>query len=147
MEIIRANQAHVAEISKLFDLYRRFYECESDLELAEKFIADRIKNNESVIFAAMQRNSAKGFVQLYPSFCSVEAIKIYILHDLYVDEQGRRSGIGEALMNKAAEFAKESGASRIDLLTAFSNQAGQHLYEKLGYKKVLEDFHAYSLKV
>ena len=79
MEIIRANQAHVAEISKLFDLYRQFYECESDLDLAKEFIADRINNNESVIFAAMEGISAKGFVQLYPSFCSVEAIKIYIL--------------------------------------------------------------------
>jgi ribosomal protein S18 acetylase RimI-like enzyme len=147
MEIIRANQAHVAEISKLFDLYRQFYECESDLDLAKEFIADRINNNESVIFAAMEGISAKGFVQLYPSFCSVEAIKIYILHDLYVDECGRKSGIGEALMNKATEFAKESGASRIDLLTAFENKAGQHLYEKLGYKKVLEDFYTYSFKV
>ena len=45
------------------------------------------------------------------------------------------------------EFAKESGASRIDLLTAFDNKAGQHLYEKLGYKKVIEDFYSYSFKV
>ena len=95
----------------------------------------------------MDGNSAKGFVQLYPSFCSVETIKIFILHDLYVDECGRKSGIGEALMNKATEFAKESGASRIDLLTAFDNHAGQNLYEKLGYRRVLEDFYAYSLKV
>ncbi|CAB1064316.1 Acetyltransferase, GNAT family [Olavius sp. associated proteobacterium Delta 1] len=147
MEIIRANQAHVTEISRLFDLYRQFYKCESDLDLAKEFIADRINNNESVIFVAIEGNSAKGFIQLYPSFCSVEAIKIFILHDLYVDECGRKSGIGEALMNKATEFAKESGASRIELLTAFDNKAGQHLYEKLGYKKVIEDFQPYSFKL
>ena len=147
MEIIRANQVHISDVSRLFDLYRQFYECESDLELAKGFITDRINNNESVIFIAIEGDSARGFVQLYPSFCSVDAIKIFILHDLYVEESARKSGIGEELMNKATEFAKESGAFRVDLLTAFDNKAGQHLYEKLGYKKVLEDFHAYSLQL
>jgi ribosomal protein S18 acetylase RimI-like enzyme len=42
---------------------------------------------------------------------------------------------------------KQSGAARIDLLTAKDNKAGQHLYEKLGYNKVNEDFFTYSLKV
>jgi ribosomal protein S18 acetylase RimI-like enzyme len=147
MEIVRANESHIPEISRLFDLYRQFYKCEPDKDLATKFITDRIQNEESVIFAAAAENELKGFVQLYPSFCSVDAIKIFTLYDLYVDECDRKSGIGEALMNKATEFAKESGASRIDLLTAFDNKAGQHLYEKLGYKKVLEDFYAYSLQV
>ena len=50
-------------------------------------------------------------------------------------------------MNKARKCAKESGASRIDLLTEFDNKAGQALYEKLGYKRELGDFHAYSLRV
>ena len=48
---------------------------------------------------------------------------------------------------RAAEHAKEQGASRIDLMTAFSNKPGQHLYEKLGYRRVLEDFYTYSLQV
>ena len=84
---------------------------------------------------------------MYPSFCSVDARKIFILYDLYVDARDRNSGIGASLMNRAAEHAKAKGASRIDLMTAFSNKAGQHLYEKLGYKRVLEDFHTYSLQL
>ena len=50
-------------------------------------------------------------------------------------------------MNKASGYAREEGASRIDLMTAFSNKPGQHLYEKLGYNKVLEDFYTYSLRL
>ena len=46
-----------------------------------------------------------------------------------------------------AAYAKEEGASRIDLLTAFDNKNAQRLYEKLGYKRVLEDFHTYSLEL
>ena len=147
MDIVRAKTAHILEVSRLFDLYRQFYDCEPDLELATRFINERIRTNESVIFVAMEQNTATGFVQLYSSFCSVDAIRIFILYDLYVDQSMRKTGIGEALMNRASEHARQAGARRVDLLTAFDNHAGQHLYEKLGYKKTNENFHAYSLSI
>ena len=147
MKILRAIKEHIPEVSRLFDLYRQFYECEPDIELATKYITDRLDNNESTIFVATDNDKLTGFVQLYPSFCSIEAVKIFILYDLYVDASTRNSGAGAALMNKATEYAKEEGASRIDLMTAFSNKPGQHLYEKLGYEKALEDFYTYSLQI
>ncbi|MGI9205811.1 MAG: GNAT family N-acetyltransferase [Woeseiaceae bacterium] len=147
MEIVKANRDHIAEVSRLFDLYRQFYECEADPALATHFITERIDREESDIFLAIAGHRASGFVQLYPSFCSVDAVKIYILYDLYVDADSRGAGLGEGLMNKAREWAKSNGAARLDLLTAHDNVIGQRLYEKLGYKKVLEDFYAYSLSV
>ncbi len=147
MEIVRANESHIPEISRLFDLYRQFYRCKPDIDLARKFISDRFYNEESVIFVAPAKDKLKGFVQLYPSFCSVDAVKIFILYDLYVDESDRKSGIGELLMSKATEFSKVEGASRIDLLTAIDNRSAQHLYEKLGYKRDLEDFFLFFLKI
>lgn len=147
MKVVRASQQQIPEISRLFDLYRQFYGCEPDLAMATEFIADRINKRESEIFLAVEDGNIQGFIQLYPSFCSVDAIKIFILYDLYVDKSARNLGIGEALMSKASEFSKQSGATRIDLLTAKDNKAGQSLYKKLGYNKVNEDFFAYSLKV
>lgn len=145
MQIKLATMCDLGEVSRLFDLYRQFYECEPDLELATEFIAARVTNGESAIFVALDGERALGFVQLYPSFCSVEAIKIQILYDLYVDRSARQRGVGERLMNRAAQFARDSGAARVDLLTAHSNSVGQHLYEKLGYRIANEDYHAYSL--
>ena len=147
MEIVKANREHIDEVSRLFDLYRQFYECEPDLTLATQFISERIKRGESDIFIAIDADKASGFVQLYPSFCSVDAVKIYILYDLYVDADSRKSGLGEKLMNTATNWAGSNGAARLDLLTAHDNVAGQHLYEKLGYKKVNEDFYTYSLPI
>jgi len=133
----------------LFNLYRQFYQCPADLGLAKDFISARISNDESVIFLAQESDADSGtglgFVQLYPSFCSVEAVKIFILYDLYVDQNGRQQGIGKALMNAAKQHAAAEGAGRLDLLTAHSNTTGQRLYEKLGYKQVNQDFYAYSL--
>ena len=145
MNIVRAEERHIPEIGRLFDLYRQFYECEADLELATNYIRERLANDESVIFVAEDGDSLKGFTQLYKSFCSVEAIKIYILYDLYVDADVRNGGIGAQLMNRATEYAREQGAKRLDLETAKDNYPGQHLYEKLGYVKVNEEFFAYSL--
>ncbi len=147
MEIVKAGRKHIAAVARLFDLYRQFYACEADLVLATRFISDRIERNESDIFVAIDGDTASGFVQLYSSFCSVDAAKIYILYDLYVDASARKSGLGEKLMNAATEFAKEQGAVRLDLLTEDNNLAGQHLYEKLGYKRTNEEFYAYSLSV
>jgi ribosomal protein S18 acetylase RimI-like enzyme len=147
MLIFEATEKHIPVIAKLFDLYRQFYECERDIELAEQYISERIDKKESTIFLAEKDTIALGFLQMYPSFYSVEAAKIYILYDLYVINNARNLGVGALLMNKAKDYAKEQGASRIDLMTAFSNKASQHLYEELGYKKVVEDFYSYSLKV
>jgi len=147
MEIIRATEEHISEVAHLFDLYRQFYKCSPDINLARDFISNRIRNDESSVFVARHDGTAIGFVQMYPSFCSVDAIKIFILYDLYVDSSIRSTGVGALLMNRATEYAREQGASRIDLLTEFTNTPGQRLYEKLGYKKVSENFYSYSLPV
>jgi len=147
MDIIKADLKNLTDVARLFDLYRQFYDCSPDIQLATRFIQERIENRESDIFLAIREDLACGFVQLYPSFCSVQAVKIYILYDLYVESRFRRSGIGEKLMHEATKWATKNGAARLDLLTAKNNTAGQHLYEKHGYKKVLEDFDAYSLEI
>ena len=146
MQLQEGGALHIAELARLFDLYRQFYTCEPDLGLAREYMAARLAKKESTIFVASTGGEKlSGFVQLYPTFCSVQAVKIFVLYDLFVDADARNAGIGALLMNKARGFAIASGASRLDLRTAFSNKPGQHLYEKCGYERVLEDFHSYSL--
>ena len=74
MEIIKADLKNLTEAARLFDLYRQFYECPADTELTTQFIKERMENNESDIFLAIDGDSANGFLQLYPSYCSVQAI-------------------------------------------------------------------------
>ncbi len=147
MKIVKADLTHLESVARLFDLYRQFYDCQPDLKVATQFIRDRMEQEESTIFLAMNDATGCGFVQLYPSFCSVDAVRIFILYDLYVDEPFRRSGLGRELMNYTTSWAKIQGAARLDLLTAKNNVNAQALYEDLGYKKVLEDFYAYSLNL
>lgn len=67
-----------------------------------------------------------------------------LLSDLYVSEQARRQGVGEALMNAARAHAEATGACGLQLETAKSNLPGQALYERLGYVRD-EVFYTYWL--
>ena len=146
-KIVQATITHQDEISRLFNLYRIFYKEEDNPEGTHQFIKERLENSDSTIFVSINDDeSLNGFVQLYPSFCSVSMITILILYDLFVDPEMRTSGIGRDLMNKASDYARENGFKRLELSTAKDNFIGQSLYESLGYE-VDNQFLQYSLEV
>ena len=147
IKIIKAEQKHIKEVGILFDLYRQFYKYESNLIESTNYIKDRIKNNESIIFIAINdANEAIGFVQLYETFGSLDLGKIIILYDLYVKKNHRKNNIGKQLMIKSHEYAKKIKAKRIQLSTAIDNFIGQSLYESLGYVKDI-DFYTYDFEI
>lgn len=146
-EIVRAELKHLEELGRLFNLYRIFYEEEDDIEKATNYIIARFKNEDSIIFVSRRQDSTlNGFVQLYPSYCSVSTIPILILYDLFVDESERAKGKGRLLMNAARDYAKENGYKRLELSTAKDNYIGQSLYESLGYA-LDKEFLQYSLEI
>ena len=145
--IIEAKSKHIEQVGELFDLYRQFYKYESNLIESTNYIKDRIKNNESIIFIAINdTNEAIGFVQLYETFGSLDLGKIIILYDLYVKKNHRKNNIGKQLMIKSHEYAKKIKAKRIQLSTAIDNFIGQSLYESLGYVKDI-DFYTYDFEI
>ena len=138
-----ATLSDVGEIAILFDAYRQFYQQAADLNLAVTFIRERIQKNESVILVAEINNHLIGFCQMYPTFCSVAAASIYILYDLFVLPEIRKSGAGKALLLAAEHHAAREGFARMDLTTAKTNLRAQSLYESLGWIRD-EDFYTYS---
>ena len=146
-KIIEAKPKHIEKVGELFDLYRLFYKYESNLIESTNYIKDRITNNESIIFIAINdANEAIGFVQLYETFGSLDLGKIIILYDLYVKKNHRKNNIGKQLMIKSHEYAKKIKAKRIQLSTAIDNFIGQSLYESLGYVKDI-DFYTYDFEI
>ena len=135
MNILKVTLNELDQVSQLFNQYRMFYGQASNLEGAKEFIKERIENNESVIFLAVENDSPAGFVQLYPIFTSVGMNRKWLLNDLFVAEDYRRHGVGKALMNKAKDLAVETRAAGILLETTKDNVKAQALYESLGYEK------------
>ena len=137
-EPVSVRQATVRDLdllAPLFDGYRQFYRLSSDLERAKRFLRDRFEHNQSVIFLAFDGSTAVGFVQLYPSFSSGAMARIFVLNDLFVAPEARRSGAGSALLRAAAEYARQVGAVRLVLSTELTNTTAQAVYEKSGWKR------------
>jgi len=135
MKIIQASKENLEQLIPLFDNYRVFYAQVSDQEAARVFLADRFGKMDSIIFLALDsEENGLGFTQLYPSYSSVKMQRTYILNDLFVSEKARKQGVGEALMERAKQFAKEQNSRGLTLETDTNNPA-QNLYKKLGWKK------------
>jgi ribosomal protein S18 acetylase RimI-like enzyme len=142
-----STEQDVPIIAPLFDSYRQFYDKPPDPRVAEQFIRERLTKKESVIFLAERDGEALGFVQLFPSFSSVSAFRLWVLNDLFVAPSARGLGVGRALMEAARAHAIRTGAKRITLETVVENRAARSLYESLGYVVADESARFYSLEL
>jgi GNAT superfamily N-acetyltransferase len=132
MEIKKATIEHLPELAVLFNGYRIFYKKESDLEGARQFLKERLTKNESEIFVSFSGTIMTGFTQLYPLFSSARMKKLWLLNDLFVDENFRGQGFSIALMDRAKDLCRQSGACGFMLETAKTNSIGNQLYQKVG---------------
>ena len=64
-----------------------------------------------------------------------------IIEDVVVDEVARAQGIGEALMRRAIDIAKQKGAAHITLTSNPKRDAANRLYLRMGFK--LRETNAY----
>lgn len=144
LAINRATHHDLEAVVPLFDAYRQFYEQPSDLARARAFLQERLDHGESVILLARDGDRAVAFTQLYPMFSSVRTGRLWVLNDLYVHADARRTGAGRALLDAAAAFAREDGAVGIVLETTRDNQAARALYRDAGWEEAQTQWYSLS---
>lgn len=131
----RASLDDLDTLAPLFDRYRHFYTQRYDPAVSRAFIAQRLQRDESVVFLAELDGAPAGFTQLYPSFSSVRAARVWVLNDLFVEADARRRGVAQALLDAAADFARADGAVRLELETNPDNATAQALYNAAGWQR------------
>jgi ribosomal protein S18 acetylase RimI-like enzyme len=141
----RATLDDLDQLAPLFDAYRRFYAQRADLQRARDFLRERLERGESAILLAELGGNVAGFTQLYPMFSSVRTARIWILNDLFVAEGARRQGVANALLDGAAQFAREQGAAGVMLETSRDNAPARALYRAAGWSE--DDSQWYSLRL
>ena len=69
-----------------------------------------------------------------------------IIEDVVVDESMRRKGVGEALMRRALDLARETGASGVSLSSRPDREAANYLYQSMGFELRKTNAYIYKLK-
>lgn len=148
MEIRKAGPTDLDQLAELFNQYRIFYKKESDVKAGKQFLSDRMKNNESEIFIAIdEEKKLTGFVQLYPIFSSTRMKRLWLLNDLFVTPASRGQGVSIALIERAKELCRTTNSCGLLLETAKTNTVGNQLYPRTDF--VLEsdsNFYVWNLK-
>jgi len=59
------------------------------------------------------------------------------IHDLYVDEGSRRTGVASQLVEEAVTRLTAMGAPRVVLMAAWRNESARTLFERLGFRPTM----------
>ena len=149
-----ATDDDVDAVVDLFRLYLRFYEQEVPDAEARAYLTARRDAGDSVLLVAVRApggdgpanpagGEVVGFAQSYPTWSSVSLSRTWVLTDLFVSPTARGTGAARALVQDTCRRAKEAGAIRVSLATAWDNVAAQGLYESEGFLRD-QHFHHYA---
>jgi GNAT superfamily N-acetyltransferase len=145
IEPIGAEQ--LERVLPLIAAYQRFYEVEEiDDERNRRFFARFGEGSEEGrMLGAWIGDDLAGFACLYWHKSSLSAADTVLMNDLYVDQDHRGGGIGRALIEAAADVARERGIGILEWATAPDNERAQRLYDSLGANR--SEWVSYDLRV
>ena len=103
------------------------------------FLGTQLREEDVVVFVAERESAVLGYVYaaLEPTSWKELREACGFIHDVVVDENGRRGGVATALMEAAIEWLRDRGAPRVVLGTAQRNDAAQRLFERLGFRRTM----------
>lgn len=138
------DERRVAEFAiRLFDQHVEYdperFSTFASIDGAARFYRSRFDTPDSAVFVAEIENHVVGFAYVERDLLNYAELleNGAWLHDIYVEETARTIGIGNELINAAAEAAKQMGAEKLLLSVAAKNRAAQRVFEKAGFRPTM----------
>jgi GNAT superfamily N-acetyltransferase len=103
-----------------------------DPERAREAIGEAIADPSSAVFVAEHRGELLGLCTAYLELNSVRFGPRCWVEDLAVSPEYRSRGVGKDLLDRAKQWARERGASHLELDSAESRQDAHRFYEREG---------------
>lgn len=88
------------------------------------------------IFAAYLEGAPAGVAVCFVGFSTFAAKPLLNIHDLAVREAFRGRGLGAALIERAAEAAREMGCCKLTLEVHGQNDTAMRLYRRTGFQDI-----------
>lgn len=104
-----------------------------------QFLRTQLDEKDVVIFVAERAGAIIGYVYAGVEPRSWKELRDVagFIHDVVVDPDARRSGIGTRLIEAAAAWLATRGVARVMLWTAEKNREAQRLFEQLGFRRTM----------
>jgi ribosomal protein S18 acetylase RimI-like enzyme len=103
------------------------------------FLGTQLRDPEVVVLVAERDAVIVGYVYagIEPQSWKELREEAGFIHDVVVDDAGRRSGVATMLLEAAIAWLRERGAQRVMLWTAEPNVGAQRLFAKLGFRRTM----------
>jgi len=134
---IQIRKSSPDEVPAIVRLMRDFAEYENlaeFCEITEKRLFEVMFGEDAFVegLVAFHDQIPVAYAMFYPYFASFRGQCGYYLEDIFVAEDFRRNGLGEAMVKIVARLAKQRGFERIDFQVLEWNTPAVKFYEKLG---------------
>ncbi len=115
----------------LFAAYQRFYRAEPDDRRNRAFLERLVGPSDlGLLLGAWVGGELAGVAGLYWTLSTVSARDVVLMNDLFVEERFRGAGVGRALIDAAADVARERGVAVLRWFTEIDNRTAQALYDR-----------------
>ncbi len=103
------------------------------------FLGTQLRQKDVAIFVAERGGEVLGYVYagIEPHSWKELRDEAGFIHDIVVDERGRRTGLASALVERAVAWLRERGMPRVVLWTAERNDVAQRLFVALGFRRTM----------
>ena len=145
MKILKAKLEHVGEIVLLNDAAQKIhaehhpevFKYPTDAVEMERFFRDIILADDNFIFLAKISEQDVGYVwgtiQRRPENVFKHSQEWIYIHQLSVEPDYRRKGVGRRLLHAVDNVARENGISKFVLDSWEFNKESHNFFEQLGY--------------
>jgi len=103
------------------------------------FLGSQLDAPDAAVFVATEDEDVIGYV--YVALESHDWMSLRgpagILHDIIVDPERRRHGVGRRLLEAALAYVQSRGLSQVVLSTAHRNEPAQRFFESVGFRRTM----------
>ena len=133
-EIRQAEEEDVPEILELIKALAEFENLSDEVVATEELLKITLFgiNSPAEVQIAYDKNNTLGFALYFRSFSTFLGRPGIYLEDLYVRENARGKGVGEALLSRLAQRTREIGGGRLEWAVLNWNEPAIGFYQKMG---------------
>ena len=133
-EIRQAEEEDVPEILALIKALAEFENLSDEVVATEELLKITLFgiNSPAEVQIAYDKNNTLGFALYFRSFSTFLGRPGIYLEDLYVRENARGKGVGEALLRRLAQRTREIGGGRLEWAVLNWNEPAIGFYQKMG---------------